>query len=154
MTSLRDRGILIIDCQVSCSPGEGGLNVQHIPQEAFHDDESLDAWPSLGIVEYLFKGAAGERVAAASDPAQVVQLLDQWGIQRAQVVLGHDVADKIDALQKYGDRWFFSLRVNPHLGMREVRRLEAMVRDYPSIRACYISPHALVPTIPANSKEY
>ncbi len=151
---LQQRGISVIDCMVNVDPN-GGLNLEYISKRAFRDQESLDSWPSPGVVNYLFKGAASDRVVKSSDPQYVVSLLDEWSIERAGVIVQSDRApETIRTLQNVGDRWFFFLRVDPHDGMRAVRNVEEVVSAFPMVRGVAISPHALVPTIPPNSKEY
>lgn len=151
---LSERDIPIIDCMVNVSPGEGGLDIAHIPREAFRDEESLGAWPSTGVVEYLFKGAAGERIAESGDPSRVVDHLDAHGIERGHVIVdAGDAADTIEKLEAHGDRWLFSIRVDPHHGMRDVRRLEELAREHARVASCSVSPHAVYPSIPANAKE-
>ena len=153
--SVQDRGIPIIDCMVNASPGDIGIDISHIPKDAFRDEASLKVWPSGSVVEYLFKGAASDRMNMVGDPAAVVEMLDSYGIQKAQIIVMPDHADrKIEQLSQFGDRWFFSLRLNPHDGMRAVRQLDEAKRKHPNIKSVAISPHALYPTIPPNSKEY
>jgi uncharacterized protein len=133
----------------------GGLSLEHIPREAFHDPETLEAWPSPSAMKYLFKGAAGERIGQSGDPAYVVSMLDHWAIERAGVIVQeHNASETIKRLTDTADRWFFFLRVNPHNGMQAVRHIEEMSKAHPLVRAVVIAPHALVPTIPPNSREY
>lgn len=153
MTALSDRGIAVIDCMVNVDP-DGGLNIGHIPRQAFRDEASLEAWPGTGIVGYLFKGAE-ERIAESSDARRVVGLLDRYGIERAGVLVqSDDPARTIEALEAAGDRWFFTVRVDPHDGMAALRRMEALARAHPNVKGVTVSPHALYPTIPPSSKEF
>ena len=149
------RSIPIIDCMVNVNPGGQGLDIAHIPRDAFRDDMSIDAWPSPGgAVGFLFPGAE-ERLSKSGDPAHVLELFDQWNVERGQVVVNaYEAEEKIDQLLAFGDRWFFSIRVNPHGGMKAVRQLESLVKKYPSVRSCSIAPHALVPNVPPNTKEF
>jgi predicted TIM-barrel fold metal-dependent hydrolase len=152
-TSFCDRGIAIVDCMTAVSPN--GHNIAHIPRQAFRDEQSLEAYPSGTIVGYLFKGATAERFESATDIAGVVRSLDTWNIEFAGVTLNTDEAPQvIDQLQAHGDRWVFSIRVNPHEGMKEVRALDELVRRYPRVHSACFAPHATYPTIPPNSKEY
>jgi hypothetical protein len=131
------------------------MSVGYIPKEAFRDDESLDAWPSPSIVKYLFRGADGDRVTKTQDASYVVEMLDEWGIEKVCVPVTLAGAPKmIERLADYGDRWFFTLRVNPHDGMRAVRRLSEIASTYPNVKACSMLPHTIYPPIPPNSKEY
>src|SRR5262249_35427498 len=52
------------------------------------------------------------------------------------------------------DRLFVALRADPHEGMDAVRRIDALARAYPMIRAVSLSPHQIYPHIAPNSKEY
>jgi predicted TIM-barrel fold metal-dependent hydrolase len=143
----------IIDCLSMVWPGGIGASMP-IPREAFRDDESLDAWPSTGIVNYLFKGA-GERSQLANDPLRVVEQYDRWNISAGLTLVAMDDMDAVvEAISPVADRFLLGVRANPHEGMRAVRKLEALVRQYPQIKACSISPHMLWPPLPPNSKEY
>ncbi|MFY9783262.1 MAG: amidohydrolase family protein [Acidimicrobiales bacterium] len=154
MTALQVLSGQIIDCMISVNPGDD-MNVAYIPKEAFRDDESLEAWPSPAVVKYLFRGADGDRVFKTRDASYVVNMLDEWGIDKVCVAVTlADAPKMIEGLENYGDRWFFTLRVNPHDGMRAVRRLNELVTTYPNVKACSLLPHTIYPPIPPNSKEY
>ena len=153
MTSLSDRQISIIDGMVNVAPG-AGVSLAHMPREAFRDDESLDSWPSVSMVEYLFKGAASERIARSDDPLYVREMMDRYGIERAGVVVtAQDAPEMIESLEAVGDRWFFTLRVNPHEGMKAVRSVDEIAGRYENVRAITFSPFASYPMIGPNSKE-
>jgi predicted TIM-barrel fold metal-dependent hydrolase len=150
---LPDPTVPIIDCLSMVWPGGVGASMP-IPREAFRDDESLAAWPSTGIVSYLFKGVK-ERADLANDPRKVVEQYDRWNIAAGLTLVAmDDMAPVTEALAEVSDRFLIGVRANPHDGMRGVRRLEQLVHDYPQIKACSISPHMLWPPLPPNSKEY
>jgi uncharacterized protein len=154
VTILQDKGISVIDSMVNVNPGGDGLTLSYIPREAFRDEESVRTWPSPGVVKYLFKGAE-DRLHFSGDPGHVVGLLDKYSVERANVIVkAEEAAEKIPQLEAAGDRWFYSIRVNPHEGMRAVRKLEEVARSFPHVASCCVSPHALYPTIPPNAKEY
>jgi hypothetical protein len=49
-------------------------------------------------------------------------------------------AELIDALEPYSGSFFFGVKVDPHLGMAAVRQLEQLVKRYPLIRSCVLTP--------------
>jgi uncharacterized protein len=150
---LHDVNVPILDCLSMVWPGGVGASMP-IPREAFRDDESLEAWPSTGIVNYLFKGA-GERSQLSNDPGEVVRQYDRWNIAKGLTLVAmDDVPLVVDAIAPWADRFILGVRGNPHDGMRGVRRLAGLVRDYPQIKVCSLSPHMLWPPIAPNSKEY
>jgi len=154
MTFLQDRGISLIDCMINVAPG-GGLNIEYIPKKAFRDSVSLESWPSPGIVNYLFKGAAEERMEKSGDANYVSNLLTKWGVERAGVIVqSADAPQAIEALEAVSDQWFFILRVDPHEGMTALRQIDEVCSKYANVRGICVSPHATYPTIPPNSKEY
>ena len=151
--ALRDASVPIIDCLAMVWPGGVGASMP-IPRASFRDDASLEAWPSTGIVDYLFKGVA-ERAKEAYEPAATVRQFDTWHIGVGLTLAAmDDVPTVVDALAPWSERFALGVRADPHQGMRGVRQLERLVRDHPQIRACSLSPHMLWPPLPPNAKEY
>lgn len=128
-----------------------------MPREALRDDESLSLWPSSDMVGHLFTKdpSREERDKIAGDLSLWLENLDRWGIVRAGVPLRSDTPDEyLDRFSEHSDRIFAHLRVNPHDGMRAVRRIDDLVRRYPFIRSVSITPFQIYPFIAPNSKEY
>src|SRR6476619_478483 len=78
--------------------------------------------------QYMFKGVPHyERV---DDPVEMlIAKMDQHGIRKAITGLPTEGNAKI-ALERYPDRFFASVNVDPNDGMDAVRKLEAAVRVY------------------------
>ncbi|HEY7045516.1 MAG TPA: amidohydrolase family protein [Nocardioidaceae bacterium] len=143
----------IVDTMVQVYVGPNGSNAP-IPRESFRDAASLDAWPTMALVRYLFRGAGSARMDQAGELAAVVSMLDEWGVDIGIVPVSNDEAEAVlEQLSRFGERFAAAVRVNPHTGMEAVRRLEALTRAFPVVKACAITPHFLWPPLPPNSKE-
>ncbi len=102
-------------------------------------------------VGYLFPGVK-ERMPVQNDPARVVAAMDEHGIDKALLLMySTDPQPGIDALEKFPDRLYGCLNVDPHLGMEEVRRLDSLVRNH-NIKAAKLRPHQILK--PYNDKIY
>jgi predicted TIM-barrel fold metal-dependent hydrolase len=125
-----------------------------IPRELLRDAASRAAWPGYGVVSHIY-GDSGEREAESTDPGKVIAELDKWGIARAQIpVYPHSTDESIARVAKYSDRFFATLRVNPHEGYSAVRRMDELIRANPWIRSISIMPAILYPPIPPDSREF
>jgi hypothetical protein len=135
-------------------PGEEAVP---IPRAALRDPESLAQWPGTGMVDHLF--ARDPERLAREQASRSLELslseMDDHGIRRGLVVVSSDPSVAVlDELAAHPDRLFVALRADPHEGMVAVRRIDALCRDYPMIRAVSLSPHQIYPHIAPNSKEY
>jgi hypothetical protein len=146
----------IVDPFVRIGIEPGSLDVP-MPRDALRDDASREAWPSTGMVGYLFTpdAAHAERYEIADSLDRWLANLDRFGISRAQVPLSLDTSTAtFDKLADLGGRILVSVRVDPHEGMRAIRRLRSLATDYPNIRSVSLTPHTIYPFIAPNSKEY
>jgi predicted TIM-barrel fold metal-dependent hydrolase len=145
----------IIDAFVHVQlPGEESVPV---PKAALRDPESLKQWPGTGMVDYLFSRDPERRAREEASRSLDLSLaeLDTHGIRRGLVVVSNDPDEAVlEELAAHPDRLFVALRADPHEGMAAVRRIDALCRAYPMIRAVSLSPHQLYPHIAPNSKEY
>jgi len=145
----------IIDAFVHVQlPGEDAVP---IPRAALRDAESLAHWPGTGMVDHLFARDPSRRAReeASRDLAASLAELSDHGIARGLVVLPADPAPEVlEAVAAHADRLFVALRADPHEGMVGVRRIDALCRRHPMIRAVSLSPHQIYPFIAPNSKEY
>jgi hypothetical protein len=145
----------IIDAFVHLQlPGE---DVVPIPRAALRDPESLAAWPGTGMVDHLFSRDPERRAReeASRDLKTTLAELDTHGIGRALVVVAQDPSREVlEQLAAHDDRLFVALRADPHEGMAAVRRIDALARAYPMIRAVSLSPHQIYPFAAPNAKEY
>jgi predicted TIM-barrel fold metal-dependent hydrolase len=125
-----------------------------IPKEQLRDRESREAWPSYGVVSYIY-GEAGEREELSTDLGRVIEELDKWGIVRAQIPVHPTSSEEFLALiDSHADRFFGTLRLNPHDGYDAVRSLQELGTAHPWIRSVSIMPALLYPPIAPNSREF
>lgn len=111
---------------------------------------------SAGFVhpaQYLFKGIQ-ERIGDGDTADSLVALFDHHGIDKGLVSIDlHDAQPAIDCLEKYPDRFFAKVRVNPLDGIAALRKAEALVKKYPKhIRGIGVTPFACQK--PPNDKSY
>jgi predicted TIM-barrel fold metal-dependent hydrolase len=128
-----------------------------MPRESLRDDESLAVWPSTDLAGYLFKRDAdrASRDLVSHDLDAWLTHLDEFGIGLAQVPIPASAPNELfDRLAVHGDRVFLSIRVDPHDGMKAVRRIRDLARRYPNVRSISISPHMLYPFVAPNEREY
>ena len=74
-------------------------------------------------------------------------------VERAMLGISETNHVALEAIQRFPDRFFPSLGVNPNNGMDEVRRLERFKRDY-DIKAATAFPCGLLPQVPINDKKF
>jgi predicted TIM-barrel fold metal-dependent hydrolase len=144
----------IVDALLQAHPG-----LDHtpspVPVEALREPASRAAADGTSLIGYMFKQAPDERHQLASDPAKTVAEMDSWGIDAGLVVIEPEgERETIEALLAQGRRLYVGIRANPHGGMAEVRRIEALAKEYDIIKAISLSPMAIYPFITPNSKEY
>jgi predicted TIM-barrel fold metal-dependent hydrolase len=136
-----------------------------VPKEAFRDDFSLERWPSPEVVSYLFKktnlSETPEARATRAESDRIGSNLDLWidQLDRNNMAMGGcginaDDPDWVfEQIQERSDRVFGHVRVNPHSGMRGIRRLNELAQKFSFIKSVAVSPYALYPFISPNSKE-
>jgi hypothetical protein len=140
----------IVDLQVQFLP-PGVEERVTVPREAFRDAESLAAWPSKDVVNYLF----GAKKGINHELALLLAELDHFGVVHAFIPVTIDTLEPtISGLGAEADRFSFILKVNPHDGMGAVRDIETAVTTSPRVRAVHIAPHQLYPPLPPDSREY
>lgn len=157
--------VRLVDPLIQIFLGKDHLEIP-APREVFRDDYSLERWPSPEVVSYLFtKTNLGEdseakaRRAATdkigSDLDLWVDQLDRYNIAMGGCGLSVDDPDEIfDRIADRSDRVFAHVRVNPHSGMKGIRRLTDLATRYKFIKSVALSPFAIYPFIHPNSKEY
>ena len=120
-----------------------------MPRAALRDEESLDTWPSTDLAGYLFKRDADRehREAIAHDLERWLGHLDEYGIAIVQVPIPSTAPNELFDRFAGLDNVFLSIRVDPHDGMKAVRRIRELSGRYPNVRSISISPHMLYPFI-------
>lgn len=146
----------IIDCFVQLEATGGPMEVP-MARELLRDEASLSVWPSTGVAGHLFRKDEQrmERDAIMSDLPRWLDHLADFGIDRAQVPIVADAPDEaFELLAQHADRIFLTVRMDPHQGMRGVKRLFQLAERYPAVRSVSLSPFMTWPQLPPNSKEY
>src|ERR1700742_4249666 len=118
------------------------------------DHESLDDFEFPA--QYMFKDVP--KVEAASDAVKaLLELMDQYGIDRAMIGVGATESKRGDdarrALRDHPDRFFGCMEVDPNRGMDAVRDLVRGVEEL-GIKAASSFPCGLNPQVPINDKKF
>lgn len=136
------------------------------PRAAFRDDFSLGKWPSPEVTSYLFtKTNMADTEEGRSKREEIYRIgsnLDLWlgQLDQHRIAMGgctlttEDPDEIFDRVSAHSDRMFVHLRVDPHSGMRGIRRLTDLATRYKVIKSVTLSPFAIYPFIHPNSKEY
>src|SRR5690606_771616 len=131
-------------------PGEDQSEWYEFMRPLFLDEESRNY--AKMPAEYMFRNIPD--IAKQDDYiAYTVAEMDKWGIERAMLGISETNHVALEAIQRFPDRFFPSLGVNPNNGMDEVRRLERFKRDY-DIKAATAFPCGLLPQVPINDKKF
>lgn len=124
-----------------------------LPAELLRDDASRAQGQGREVTKYLFK-EVGTRADSADEPAHVVAELDRRGIAVAQLDVGLQDADALcEKLNPWPDRFTVCVKLNPHAGVPELRRLQQVATRHEMIRSACLYPLTTWPPIPPNSKE-
>ena len=102
--------------------------------------------------EYMFKDVP-ETGNQKDFPAYVIQQMDKFNINKANIGLNENQSEIIDAIQRFPDRFFFNLPVNPNKGMEEVKRIKKHFKKY-KIKSLDAFPSGLCPQVPINDKKW
>src|SRR5260221_4386426 len=133
-----DSPVPIIDSFLQLDEGSDTNGVPMMPLEALRDEESRRVWPSTDMVGYMFKKdpAQEERNHIAGNLTLWLENLERFNIAAGGIPITPDTPNEyFDRLSEHQDRIFCILRADPHTGMRDVRRIDELVRKYPFIRS-------------------
>ena len=154
----------IVDPMIQMHLGTDVLEIP-APRAVFRDDYTLEHWPTPEVTSYLFtktnladteegRRKREEIYAIGKNLDRWVGNLDANRIRMGGCILPAEEPDEtFDKMSDHADRVFVHLRVDPHSGMRGIRRLTDLATRYPFIRSVTISPFAVYPFVHANSKE-
>lgn len=125
-----------------------------IARDAFRDEMSLSSWPdAAGMIDYLFQlDDFRERWTAAKLPQSILEEQRKWGIVAGMTTID-DSSEALDLLDQSDGSLYACVRLNPHDGMRAVRRLEELKRNHPSLKGWSLAAHMSYPQVTLNSKE-
>jgi predicted TIM-barrel fold metal-dependent hydrolase len=134
-----------LDPQWRLDGGEGGDGFGNL----FRDADSKDyAHPA----QHLFKDAP-ERVTRGIPPEETVAMLDRFGVERAIVLVNAGNAEAaLKIMESYPGRLYGRLSFDPREGMEALRKIDAIARGNPLIKALSVTPFAI--QLPPNDKVY
>lgn len=140
------RGIPTIDCMMNLNVGGGSINYQESQRDAYTQHMIEEGWlrdtESLQYThpaQHFFKGS-DERIKTGNTLEELIGLMDEVGIEKAMVPIAlDDPRPTLEVINKYPNRFFANVKVNPWFGMIEIRKLENLVRSNPQIKACTLT---------------
>ncbi|MBV1917147.1 MAG: amidohydrolase family protein [Sphingomonadaceae bacterium] len=103
-------------------------------------------------VQYMFKDIP-QTEADEDKIAWTVEQMDKFGIEKAMIGIGASQGARLDAVDRYPDRFMLSYECNPSRGMEEVRKIRQMKRDH-NIVAVTAFPAGMNPQVPINDKKF
>ncbi|MDH3641367.1 MAG: amidohydrolase family protein [Gammaproteobacteria bacterium] len=147
----RPEDLAVIDLMLEIPTGKAGMGMKQARQ--LTKDKGTDDF-SHHPAQYLFKDA-GDRMSIASDPDAVVAMMDQFGVQMAQIAVNPRYPEGALAMfEQYPDRFFGEVGVDPNAGMESVRALEQTVGLHRNIKAASAAPCLLNPQVPIDDRRF
>ena len=142
--SNRPKNVGTIDLMLEIPTGKSGMGMKQA--RALTKDRGTDDF-SHHPAQYLFKDA-GDRMSIAQDPDMVVAMMDEFGVQMAQIGVNPRRPEGALAMfDKYPTRFFGEVGVDPNAGMESVRALESTVKLHKNIKAASAAPCLLLSLI-------
>lgn len=102
--------------------------------------------------QYMFKNIP-EAVGHDDYIAFTIEEMDKYNIRQAMLDVDENNAVSIEALQRYPDRFFASLAVDPNRGMDEVRKIVRLHEQF-DLKAVTGFPSGTCPQAPINDKKW
>jgi len=142
------RGLRAIDCMIDAK-WRGEESSSRIPGIEFRDKDS-DQYGHPA--QHLFT-ASVEHVAEGDTPDSLVAVMDRHGVERAMLGFNPEKPGRVpECLERFPDRFWAKLPVDPAQGMDAVRRIERVVREQPLVKALAMTP--MFVQKPPNDKVY
>ena len=132
-------GIKAIDCLLSLDTegGQAGGPVEEYGATLIRDPESRGYHHPA---QHFFKDSP-ERIERGTSLEDTLVMMDEFGVEMAMIGVNPDQPDKaLKVLEKYPKRFFGRLRVDPMEGMEGLRKVEAVAKGNPSIKALMFTP--------------
>lgn len=141
----------VVDLMLEIPTGKAGMGMQQA--RALTKDKGTDEF-THHPAQYLFKDA-GDRMSIASDPEKVVAMMDEFGVQMAQILVNpRRPQGALEIFEKYPTRFFGEVGVDPNKGMESIRALEETVKLHKNIKAASAAPCLLNPQVPIDDKKF
>jgi predicted TIM-barrel fold metal-dependent hydrolase len=128
------KGIPTIDCMMGLHEGgEVRMLKKWLDERLLRDEESKGY---LQPAEHFFKSAR-DSIEKGGGVKDVIALMDEVGIEKGLVGVSveDDPGPNLEVIERYPDRFFGYVHVNPYFGMEHVRRLEKLVKAHKGLKA-------------------
>ena len=141
----------VVDLMLEIPTGKAGMGMKQA--RALTKDKGTDEF-THHPAQYLFKDA-GDRMSTASDPEKVVAMMDEFGVQMAQIFVNpRRPQGALEMFDKYPTRFFGEVGVDPNKGMESIRALEDTVKLHKNIKAASAAACLLNPQVPIDDKKF
>jgi hypothetical protein len=145
------KNVGVIDLMLEIPTGRAGMGMSQA-KKLLRDRES--AGFSHHPAQYLFKSSP-EQMGEQLDPGAIVQMMDDYGVQMAQIsVHPRQPEGALDLFNKYPTRFFGEIYVDPNRGMDAVREIEQTKKLHRNIVAVSGSPCLYNPQVPIDDKRF
>lgn len=140
------RGIPTIDCMMNLNVSGSKVTYEEGQRDAYTPAMIQEGWlrdeESLHYThpaQHFFKGS-DDRIKKGNTLEELIALMDQVGIEKAMVPIAlDDPQPTLEVIEKYPDRFFANVKVNPWFGMPEIRKMESLIRAHPQVKACTLT---------------
>jgi len=147
----RPTGIGVVDLMMELPTGKAGMGMGEAKK--LLRDSGSDEF-SHHPAQYLFKDA-GERMGEVPTADEIVAMMDTHGVACALIHVHPKYPETALALfEAYPTRFIGEVGVNPLLGMKGVRALEATVKLHPNIVAAAGAACLLNPQVPLDDARW
>jgi predicted TIM-barrel fold metal-dependent hydrolase len=142
------RDVGVIDLMISI-PTDDASSWYEFMKPLLMDPESRQLFKMPA--EYMFRNIP--HFEPGADFLQLlVREMDRWNIERGMIGVDFGATNAIRALEAHPDRFFPSYECNPNAGMEEVRKIEALHREF-GLKAVTAFPAGCCPQVPINDKK-
>ena len=139
----------VIDLMLSV-PGDNSGGKYEWIKPMLMDDESRTMFSMPA--QYMFKDIP--KTDGQDDYVlYTIDQMDKHNIRKAMINVGKFGGNNEEALRRFPDRFFASYEANANGGMEEVRRIEALHREF-NLKAVTASPAMTCPPVPVNDKKW
>jgi len=131
------KGIPTIDCMLGLNLGEEHQAVQRWVERGLLRDEESKTY--LQPAQHLFKDAP-QRLEKGATVEEVMALMDEVGVEKGLLNTSLDESDpSLEVIEKYPDRFFGCVDINPYYGMEHIRKLERLIGEHKGLKAAHVA---------------
>ncbi len=147
----RPTDIRIVDLMMEIPTGRSGMGMGQARK--LTRDEGSAAF-SHHPAQYMFKDAP-KTMGQDVDLDAVVAMMDRFGVQSAFLGFAPaQIEEAVAIFERFPGRFYGEVGVNPHMGMKGVRLLEAAIKAHPNFKAASAAACLLNPQVPLDDKAF